>query len=131
MKKYTIYCTEEQTRKALALGAPIERQSPESNAPIASYGEEQNEFGKKGPKLWNCPTAEQMIRWLEEQYPIKEVSVFRYRSLTRGTLEWSFDFYDGNENILSSYYEGVESREEATMIAIDSALQFLMDNRKQ
>lgn len=46
MSDYTLYCTEEQTKKALELGAPIE-------------------YYLKG--IFKVPTAEQMAGWLEEQ----------------------------------------------------------------
>ena len=51
MEKYTIYCTEAQTKKALELGAPIQT----IKKPQYSVG------------LIAKVTAEQMIGWLEEQ----------------------------------------------------------------
>lgn len=63
MNRYTIYCTEEQAKKALELGAPIEtiRLQTGENPPIDSiYISQQFEH-------YYIPTAEQMLGWLEEQ----------------------------------------------------------------
>lgn len=49
MKRYTVYCTKEQTEKALKLGAPIEMEYLDlicKSFPIE-------------------PTAEEMLGWLE------------------------------------------------------------------
>lgn len=70
MNDYTIYCTEDQTKKALELGAPIELWS--------EYHKKQEHDFKldtpipckqftNGYCVASCPTAEQMIGWLEEQ----------------------------------------------------------------
>lgn len=119
MDQFTIYCTQEQTKKALELGAPIE------DIPMFLYGE------NAAPKYvhkneWNrecfcyCPTAEQMIGWLEE----KDITV----KLVKGDIRWyarpcSCKNTDFNR-------DGYCSRKEATLAAIDSALDFLSVKEK-
>lgn len=49
MEQYTIYCSDEQTKKALELGAPLEYHCPNERESV-----------------YHRPTAEQMLGWLEE-----------------------------------------------------------------
>lgn len=59
MNKYTIYCTPEQTKKALELGAPIKE--------CGYYFKKQIGCNTiSDTDLHIIPTAEQMIGWLEE-----------------------------------------------------------------
>lgn len=59
MEQYTIYCTEEQTRKALELGAPLLKYTSIPNfvevIEIAPY------------EYYEILTAEQMIGWLRSK----------------------------------------------------------------
>ena len=96
MKQYTIYCTPEQARKALGLGAPIE-------------------YKLKG--TCKTPTAEQMIGWLEEQ-----------------GLHFDFEFItitccmvQHNGTYLCNPFTG--TRKEATLAAIDAALEYLSQTK--
>lgn len=57
MDEYTIYCTPEQTKRALELGAPILPTSFDDN------GRHQI-FDKGNLCYYNYPTAEQMRGWL-------------------------------------------------------------------
>ena len=83
MNRYTIYCTEEQTKKALELGAPLN---------CCYHNDDFQNTIKIGSLHYvEIPTAEQMLGWLEDNY---------------------------------------ESRKEATLAAIDAALEYLINNRK-
>lgn len=102
MNRYTIYCTEEQTKKALELGAPIDSRW---------IGEEPN------------PTAEQMIGWLEEQ----EVGCFVYK---KPDHPFSAIVRVGGVKEQMIWAKCYSSRKEATLSAIDSALDYLIKNKK-
>lgn len=57
---YTIYCTPEQTKKALELGVPIEKKE-------IQVCDNAKNFFWHDDFYYNYPTAEEMIGWLEEQ----------------------------------------------------------------
>ena len=109
MNQYTIYCTPEQTMKALELGAPI-------TATLNTF--EPNLYEYLGA-FFRIPTAERMIGWLEEQgfyfYIFKDYC-------------WNGEVQYGN----NWYYsiDDVNSRKEATLAAIDAALDYLIKNKK-
>lgn len=117
MNEYTIYCIEKQTKKALKLGAPIRE---------VFYDVQSPEIAKQynlliiDSKLYCVPTAEQMINWLEEQGVF--ISIVP----------------DTDENTCANYVETKElslsnvvcsSRQEATLAAIDDALEYLMTEK--
>ena len=110
MEKYTIYCTEEQTKKALKLGAPIEY-----------------EYGVLIYKSFLVfPTAEQMIGWLEEQ----GIWIHFCKPNQRPKL-LSFSVSNINEPFRRAFVGGeYSSREEATLRAIDAALDYLSNIKK-
>lgn len=116
MEKYTIYCTEEQTKKALEMGAPIRV--------VDTLGDlvNTNFFTNTDTNLATIiPTAEQMIGWLEEQEGIKDIAIAQ-------PCHWVFIIYEG-----ISYHstgEGFKTRKEATLAAIDAALEYLSRNKK-
>lgn len=106
MDKYTIYCTGEQTKKALELGAPIST----CWSPLIEEW------------IYKIPTAEQMIGWLEDQ--IDNINVLKENDGT-----WLYMFYPTNSSpceIKRLYH----SRKEATLAAIDAALDYLIVNKK-
>lgn len=135
MDRYTIYCTPEQTKKALELGAPIEELDNEVAIEnrshigfgLPAYGSFDDYLNKEEyPDVtiievddvryaYMIPTAEQMIGWLEEQgFDINTSSfcaVVDYEHV--GTL---------------GIYSG--SRKESTNTAIDAALEYLIRNKK-
>lgn len=124
MDEYTIFCTEAQTKKALELGAPIPNHKLD------------NHYAENLPKLWfykdgNCyqkTTAEQLIGWLEEQKDIGEILVSKDWDEDE-LYTWTFDFYNGEYDHIGqggSY----NSRKEATLAAIDAALEYLTTNKK-
>lgn len=124
MNQYTIYCTPEQTKNALELGAPI-------------YTTNEHLF--RHPHEWKywvevdiqgnfyaakIPTAEQMIGWLEEQRVLIEIyynSTYRHYNYCKkygGRGNWGRALHD-------SYTQGFPSRKEATLAAIDEVLKYL------
>ena len=117
MEQYTIYCTEEQTNKALELGAPIEVDFQfNSKTAIINH------------KAYIVPTAEQMIGWLERQglviidtiivtHPIDGISWYGYKLI----FPWQKEDYSKIK---------YDSRREATLAAIDAAFDYLSKNNK-
>lgn len=111
-----IFCTEEQTKKALELGAPIKKDTLENTSPIEVFN--------------NCvyiiPTAEEMVGWLEEQGVSVEITMasqnIGYYSLNRIDSKGAFDFTGRCEETYSS-------RKEATLAAIDAALDYLSNKK--
>lgn len=116
MDRYAILCTESQTRKALTLGAPIET--------CGYYYKQQ--FGCNtisDTDLHIIPTAEQMIGWLEEQGIMFNIATNPFDEFK--VIMSKAGGYDNIANI-----EWNESRKEATIAAIDAALEYL-ENIKQ
>lgn len=99
---YTIYCTSEQTKKALELGAPLK--SYTANGYVESDCAE-------------CPTAEQMIGFLEEQDIIYCIDI-----LFEGKDDYSMCVSGDSFDVVEG---GYSSRKEATLAAIDAALEYL------
>lgn len=151
MKEFTIYCTEEQTKKAFELGAPI--------ITLPNY-EEYKDFpfvrcgnGNEYPCI--IPTAEQMLGWLESQKEILDINISLYEDDGYPRMcGYSFDIYDRDKNIIvgtftekgnlvymdpisrkyiylvGTYYNDFLTKNEATLAAIDAALDYLIDNKK-
>lgn len=128
MNRYKIYCTIEQTKKALELGAPIELESE-------YYDPTKNDFKLDEPIPYEsfvngyhyakCPTAEEMIGWLEEEGILIELS--RLFGLYAYRLIRILKFGEGNLNLQNQDYQ---SRKAATLAAIDTALGYLIENKK-
>lgn len=111
MDKYTIYCTEEQTTKAIELGAPIIKAETRHDLYNNRWCFVE---GIEPPVI--VPTAEQMLGWLEEQGIFIEIGksfVADYQSIVHDAR--STVFYD----------EYFPSRQESTLAAIDAALEYL------
>lgn len=116
MNRYKIRCTEAQTKKALELGAPIK--FTEWNDDNSAY------VGLKGEIYAIIPTAEQMIGWLEEQ------NIFvNFAHTSFGYDSWIKRRSDNK--LLSKSLGFVSSRKEATLAAIDAALDYLLLTNKQ
>lgn len=114
MNQYIIHCTEAQTKRALELGAPI----------IKRY----NRFDDFTECILDNPTAEQMIGWLNIEKKIF-VMVRPYVSM------YHEDEYDSIlMNLCNGYMlnvkQGCDNSKEATLAAIDAALEHL-ENLKQ
>lgn len=127
MNDYTIHCTEAQTKKALELGAQI------INYPIqmAPYGvpkyERQLPSGKRIAYVF--PTAEQMIGWLEE----KNVKCFILPDMYKDD---SYNIQINDELVTTGHPQydyplTYETRQEATLDAIDNALEYLSNNKNK
>lgn len=99
---YSIYCTQEQTLKAIELGAQIE-----------------------GIFI---PTAEQMISWLEEQEKIEEIII--YRNIILKVYKWTFGIINTKGKFVINNKEHFSSRKEATLAAINAALECLSNKKK-
>lgn len=116
MNKYTIYCTEEQTKKALKLGAPIERTHSNPTMWFVYRYPKRFWVSTDDSKLdvgyvVGIPTANQMIGWLEEQGINIAICI-----CADGTY---YNFYHKG---LMKYYK---THKEATLAAIDAALDYL------
>lgn len=111
---YTIYCTEEQTKKALELGASIE---------LASIIDIKNErFATIGKEYYCTPTAEQIIGWLEEQGILIDIDPEWNKYVS--VYVWDCE----NKSLINNVFRG--SRKGATIVAIDTALDYLTQNKK-
>ena len=123
MNKYTIYCTEEQTKKAYELGAPIEVYNHFDSDDIreADIFYKDKFIELPDGRLIERITAEQMIGWLEE----KGVWIHFCKPNQRPT-RLSFSISNINEPFRRVFVGGeYNSREEATLAAIDAALDYL------
>lgn len=123
MNRYTIYCTEAQTKKARELGAPVEVKTIEE-APKEWQGKAYFTGMATCAKL---PTAEQMIGWLRTKgfaFNIAEYNdhlndhIF-WRVANNQDKEW----YKCDEN--------TKDLKEATLAAIDAALEYLTNNNME
>lgn len=128
MSDYTLFCTEEQTRKALELGAPIisyHNACTTDDIPHFTIAE-----GNGNCTLYIIPTAEQMCGWLEEQGMFIEVDSHRPDRI----LDWRKSIYTfsvvdkfmvickhGGYNETTHF----PSRKEVILAAIDAALDYL------
>lgn len=108
MEEYTILCTPEQTKKALKLGAPIEKLS------LRIFINEER---------YKNPTAEQMIGWLEEQ-DIEDIEIGNY--VTTGSWHYAV-FMKGKHSHFAE--DKFASRKQATLAAIDAALEYLSNKK--
>ena len=106
MDNFTLHCTEEQTKKALELGAPIEY------ANIVDIRAKR--FVNSDTGVYKIPTAEEMIGWLRSKgfrFSIEELSatIVAYRA--------SYGYW---------YKCGQSSNPKgATFNVIDAALEYL------
>lgn len=126
MRKYSCYCTAEQTRRAFLLDAPIET-IHYSNDYIKRFSKEINEesllksniaiiHNEDGIHAGVIPTAEQMVGWLEEQ------GLF----ITIDKSDGGHLFYNIlKENEYVCEWNSFSSRSEAIIAAIDAALDYL------
>lgn len=120
MEQYTIYCTTEQTVKALELGAPIIVTSNHSDVANKEYYEVYH-YESRTTTAIVLPTAEQMIGWLEEQDIALDIHT--YFSGDSGKIDhYQFTVTDLKRVFIGTY----SSRKEATLAAIDAALDYLI-----
>lgn len=141
LSDYTIYCTPEQTKKALELGAPIEtfgnkmicREMVEVAKSLGETEDVEQFLNKRhatiiGDSSYRFPTAEEMIGWLEKQ----DLQII----LSVGSCNmWGFDIYNidlplRKQNVHHEDCLSFKTRKEATLAAIDEALDYLTKNKK-
>lgn len=105
MNKYTIYCTAEQTKKALELGVPL------FEAPYVGYFPV---IKTEDDIYYEVPTAEQMLGWLRSQgfrFCINDLEESTHWDVTID------DFFAIGE---------LSTPKEATLAAIDAVLDYLI-----
>lgn len=139
MDKYTIYCTPEQTKKALELGAPIPLATYYSSilAKNAINGRNKVEYtlidnfqqsGDYWCKVITHPTAEQMLGWLEDMGISVKAVCFSWCNENKPT--WQVHAYQKSTNFWDEIAFGhSRSYKEATLAAIDAALDYLIDKK--
>lgn len=126
MEKYTTFCTEEQTRKALELGAPIRFKT------LCHYDLQDGKFipypdldiDINGEPILIPPTAEQMIGWLESHDSIFSIEI---TIVSIAKMEWRWRLFAKGIYKTESLFS---SPKEATLAAIDAALEYLSKNKK-
>lgn len=117
MERYTIYCTEDQTLKAERLGAPIKKTwESGGHSDLDKY-------------IYKKPTAEQMIGWIESISTIQlQMEKQMVESGTRYRI-WVRDECKPFSDIIEMH--NYPTRKEATLAAIDAALDYLEKNRNE
>lgn len=121
MNRYTIRCTEEQTHKALKLGAPILK---EVYAPIIRYEMPYYCIDKEKKTAFHIPTAEQMIGWLrEEDLSVEVMNVYQ------GGKKWISYIWNIKESQLIKETIEVVDYKEAILVGIDAALEYLIKKK--
>lgn len=114
MNEYTIPCTKEQACKAQKLGAPIRvtiNWSLDSNCKLVNNGVDG----------FVLPTAEEMICWLETTI-FEEINIQRFANF------WEYNVYLTDDDLIS-HNGHYKSRTEATLAAIDAALEYLTNKK--
>lgn len=152
MNRFTSYCTEEQTKKALLeLGAPI------LLVPEEYYTEKEHFHmeieGENASVI--LPTTEEMINWLEEQGDILYIDTYLYEDDGYPRMcGYGFTIYNKNKEIITgtftekgslvyicpkskeyfylsgTYTNDFLTKREATLEAIDAALEYLTSKKK-
>lgn len=116
---YTIYCTEEQTKRAMNLGANMKFLNCDETKEYKHFYRHHIAFA--------FPTAEQIVGWLEKQ----GILVLTEPSQDKFYGTYSLKREDGywfNRIFLEGLYP---SRKEATLAAIDAALKYLENVKQQ
>lgn len=116
MNEYTTYCTSEQTRKALELGAPIQFASI-NDIRLGRYIEVES-----NNEAYVIPTVEQMIGWLND----KGLLV----SIVPNCGDYCWQVWERSLIVDMSETETISTIKEATLAAINAALDYLNKNNK-
>lgn len=114
MQDCTIYCTPEQTKKALELGAPIDYVDRFNENLPCELIEFTDSNGKKMSAEFVIPTAEQMLNWLRS-----ERFYFRFDDYIKHYLVIA------KRSSFELITKGNLDNEEAVLAAIDAALDYL------
>lgn len=139
MKQYTIYCTPDQTRKALVLGAPIEMfGSEDTSSAMVNFAMQENQLPDLeellnqedhatviGSYAYCIPTAEQMCGWLEEKHNMR-FNIYRYGPKDNNDASIYF-----REDRRETFYRIKRSYKEALIAAIDEALDYLLSIKQK
>lgn len=124
ISEYTIYCTPDQTRKSLELGAPLFKYTS-----IPNFAEV---IEVAYCEYYEIPTAEEMIGWLEEQGVLIQIEPINgmhyYWLLSTKECTEKPDKYSWVTQYVTPNYKEIPSRKEATIAAIDAALEHLKEN---
>lgn len=124
MDEYTIPCTKEQIEKALELGAPIK--SP--NVEIGFFEDWEMVICNVmiiNDNYYYIPTAEEMIGWLETQEAFDSIEI----EYCKDYKIWLYRICTSKEDDCT-FKSLFPSRKEATLAAIDAALDYLSNNKK-
>lgn len=119
MDKYTIHCTEAQTKKSFELGAPLQRYTS-----IPNFAEV---IEITTSEYYEIPTAEQMMEWLRNEGIHLSILYSRFRDLYNVQCFEFDDVYIRDEDGAIKYFI---SYKQATLAAIDVALEYLTNNKK-
>lgn len=122
MNRFTIYCTESQTKKAFKLGAPIRRVIDE-NVACAVIIEDGCYH------TYEIPTTEQMVGWIESISTIQlHIEKQMLNSGTKYRI-WVREECKPFSNIIKMF--SYTSRREACIAAIDAALDYLEQKKRK
>lgn len=112
MNDYTCHCTEEQTRRAYELGAPIEKNYCETLNQTTSFSVDD--------MYLVIPTTQQMVNWLRDKFGVLVVTKYNSeKKVYFGCIKKFGDFaYIG---VTDGYF----SYDRAELAAIDAALDYL------
>lgn len=129
MRDYREYCTEEQTLRALKLGAVLE--------PGVAYLSDIRPFVYREPdkkscawnnsSCWFCPTTQEMIRWIEDTTSIR-VNIVSLNGDEFGIAVIDYTEEEPFDLTLNDNTE-YSSRTEAERAVIDVVLKHLEDNK--
>lgn len=114
MSDYSCYCTTEQTKKDIELGAPID------NSLVCYEGFDIVYHNEDYSSILYAviPTAEEMVGWLRSKGFRFKITDFEKGTIWKVAYGDWFDF-NGNEDM---------NPKEATLTAIDAALEYLNKN---
>lgn len=118
MEEFTIYCTPEQTRKALELGAPLNS--------CYHNGDFQNTIKIGSLHYVEVPTAEQMINWLRIKHKVFCNVIDEYSHGIENFIYY-IEVNKGHNDIFRSRHEYELSHDKAVMCVINLALKYLSD----
>lgn len=128
MNKYIIYCTPEQTERALELGASIILFCKDYMHGHINYMGSPISIGHYvliHKDLYYAPTTEQMIGWLIKEHGILPV-IDMANSMS---FKHGFAAMIKMENNIKRFVGIYPTPKEATLAAIDAALEYLINNK--
>lgn len=125
MNEFTIYCTREQTKKALKLGAPIDSVNHYTAPNHPSFVD----ILHKG-NAWFLPTAEQMCGWLRSKGIVARGNCYSKVNKDLDIPDWQvLDYNEEKSRWHEKFFGHADSYEAATLAAIDAALDYLTNKK--